>query len=283
MKKTHNIPQHHLPNEPLEPNPILKQMQHLDKLSKPNLVIEHLQRSQAIFEKMQHSQDMLDKLFKPNPVIEQLQRSQAIFEKIQHSQDMLDKLSAPNPITEQLQRSQAIFEKMQHSQDILDKLSEPNVIIGQIQQITQLYEQIYKTDIISSFTSKLKDTEYDDDNLINQIKETKPIVDILKSLPKENQKELIVKIKSYIDAQVDIKLSEKLEERNSSVSSSIEATTIFNDAITAIDTALNSLYGFYAICPDSMKNDVYLICLLLQMSLFSVIAIYFLYNYHKQK
>ena len=281
MKKTNNISQYPLSNKPLKINPILEQMQQcqamLDKLPKPNSILEQMQQHQA----------MLDKLPKSNPILEQMQQHQA----------MLDKLSKLNPILEQIQQHQAMLDKlhksnpilkqMQQYQAMLDKLPKPNPIFNKIQQSAQIYEQLYKSDIISSFTSKLKDTEYNDDNLINQIEETKPMVDILKSLPKEFQESLIEEVKLYIDEQVDIKISAKLKEKNSEINSyntvDPNVSIIFNDAINAISKAFENLCGFYTICPDSMKNDVYLICFLLLMSLFAIPTIYFLYNYYKQK
>lgn len=121
-----------------------------------------------------------------------------------------DELLKPNPIIEQIHQSYTF----------LDELSKPSLMIEQMQQSTQLYEQLYKTDIISSFTSKLKDIEYSDDNLVNQVEETKPMVDVLKSLPKEFQETLIEKVKLYIDEQVDIKVSKKLKETTSEINSS---------------------------------------------------------------
>ena len=279
MKNTHNTSQHHLSDELLKPNPIIEQIHQsytfLDELSKPSLMIEQIQQSTQLYEPILSTQDIikqinqsysfLDELPKPNLMIEQIQHSLSNFEPIFSTQDMIKQIN--------------------QSYALLDELFKSNPIIEQIQQSTQLYEQLYKTDIISSFTSKLKDIEYNDDNLVNQVEETKPMVDVFKSLPKEFQETLIEKVKLYIDEQVDIKVSKKLKETTSEINSSStttpKVTTIFNDAIATIATALESLYGFYTICPDSMKNDVYLICFLLLMTLFAIPTIYFLYNYYK--
>ena len=288
MKKTNNISQYPLSN--LEINPIFEKMQQsqamLDKLPKPN----------PIFEQMKQCQAMLDKLPKSNPILEQMQQSQAmlnklpkpnLFEQMRQSQAMLNKLPKPNPIFEQMRQSQTMLDKLLKPNSIFEQMHRSQAFFNKIQQSTQLYEQLHKSDIISSFTSKLKDTEYNDDNLINQIEETKPMVDILKNLPKEFQESLIEEVKLYIDEQVDIKISAKLKEKNSEINSYNTAdpnvSIIFNDAINAIATAFESLCGFYAICPDSMKNDVYSICFLLLMSLFAIPTIYFLCNYYKQK
>ena len=289
MKKINNISQYPLSN--LEINPIFEQMQQsqamLDKLPKPNPIFEQIKQCQAmldklpksnpIFEQMKQCQAMLNKLPKSNPILEQMQQSQA----------MLNKLPKPNPIFEQMRQSQTMLDKLLKPNSIFEQMHRSQAFFNKIQQSTQLYEQLHKLDIISSFTSKLKDTEYNDDNLINQIEETKPMVDILKNLPKEFQESLIEEIKLYIDEQVDIKISAKLKEKNSEINSYNTAdpnvSIIFNDAINAIATAFESLCGFYAICPDSMKNDVYLICFLLLMSLFAIPTIYFLCNYYKQK
>ena len=288
MKKTNNISQYPLSN--LEINPIFEKMQQsqamLDKLPKPN----------PIFKQMQQCQAMLDKLPKSNPILEQMQQSQAmlnklpkpnLFEQMRQSQAMLNKLPKPNPIFEQMRQSQTMLDKLLKPNSIFEQMHRSQAFFNKIQQSTQLYEQLHKSDIISSFTSKLKDTEYNDDNLINQIEETKPMVDILKNLPKEFQESLIEEVKLYIDEQVDIKISAKLKEKNSEINSYNTAdpnvSIIFNDAINAIATAFESLCGFYAICPDSMKNDVYSICFLLLMSLFAIPTIYFLCNYYKQK
>ena len=243
----------------------LNQMQHLKELSENiNKHTEVLKINQALAGP--------NKLLKHNAVLENI-------EKINRTLAVPNELLKHNSVLENMKMINQAFV-------VPNEFLKHNSVIEKLQKSTQLYERFYETDIISSFTSKLKTTEYYDEGLVKQVEETKPIIDYLKIFPKEFQEQLIVEVQSYINEQVNAKIEEKIQDAisNSTISSDTTSKidTVFSNAMKSISEALTALYGFYELCPVSMKDDVYLICFVLLMSLFALPTIYFLYKYHEE-
>ena len=261
-----------VPNELLEHNSILGNMEKFyQPLVVPNELLEH-NSVLGNMEKFYQALVVPNELLKHNSVLENL-------EKINQAFAVPNELLEHNSVLENL-------EKINQAFTIPNEFLKHNSVIEKFQKSAQLYERFYETDIISSFTSKLKTTEYYDEDLIKQVEETKPIIDYLKIFPKEFKEQLMAEVQSYINEQVNAKIEEKIQDAisNSTISSDTTSKidTVFSNAMRSISEALTALYGFYELCPVSMKDDVYLICFVLLMSLFALPTIYFLYKYHEE-
>ena len=159
----------------------------------------------------------------------------------------------------------------------------PNHICTAIQQSIRIQDKIsYNKDLISSFTSKLKDTEYYDETLVNNLEDINPLLNELEKFP-EYQEQFIQKAYSYIDKIVEAKVKEQVQEELDKIKTSdttkIEVTNILIKAHDYISNNLSTLCDFYIIAPDSMKSDISLICFWLVVVLFAIPVIDFYYNY----
>ena len=159
----------------------------------------------------------------------------------------------------------------------------PNHICTAIQQSIRIQDKIsYNKDLISSFTSKLKDTEYYDETLVNNLEDINPLLNELEKFP-EYQQQFIQKAYSYIDKIVEAKVKEQVQEELDKIKTSdttkIEVTNILIKAHDYISNNLSTLCDFYIIAPDSMKSDISLICFWLVVVLFAIPVIDFYYNY----
>lgn len=159
----------------------------------------------------------------------------------------------------------------------------PNHICTAIQQSIRIQDKIsYNKDLISSFTSKLKDTEYYDETLVNNLEDINPLLNELEKFP-EYQEQFIQKAYSYIDKIVEAKVKEQVQEELDKIKTSdttkIEVTNILIKAHDYISNNLSTLCDFYIIAPDSMKSDISLICFWLVVLLFAIPVIDFYYNY----
>lgn len=159
----------------------------------------------------------------------------------------------------------------------------PNSICMAIQQSIRIQDKIsYNKDLISSFASKLKDTEYYDETLVNNLEDINPLLNELEKFP-EYQEQFIQKAYSYIDKIVEAKVKEQVQEELDKIKTSdttkIEVTNILIKAHDYISNNLSTLCDFYIIAPDSMKSDISLICFWLVVVLFAIPVIDFYYNY----
>lgn len=170
--------------------------------------------------------------------------------------------------------------------NILSQISAPiipNSICMAIQQSIRIQDKIsYNKDLISSFASKLKDTEYYDETLVNNLEDINPLLNELEKFPKY-QEQFIQKAYSYIDKIVEAKVKEQVQEELDKIKTSdttkIEVTNILIKAHDYISNNLSTLCDFYIIAPDSMKSDISLICFWLIVVLFAIPVIDFYYNY----
>lgn len=159
----------------------------------------------------------------------------------------------------------------------------PNHICTAIQQSIRIQDKIsYNKDLISSFTSKLKDTEYYDETLVNNLEDINPLLNELEKFP-EYQEQFMQKAYSYINEIVETKVEEELQKEiakvKTSITTKIAISTILVKAHEYISDNISALCDFYNIAPDSMKSDISLICFWLVVVLFAIPVIDFYYNY----
>ena len=159
----------------------------------------------------------------------------------------------------------------------------PNHICTAIQQSIRIQDKIsYNKDLISSFTSKLKDTEYYDETLVNNLEDINPLLNELEKFP-EYQEQFMQKAYSYINEIVETKVEEEIQKEiakvKTSITTKIAISAILVKAHEYISDNISALCDFYNIAPDSMKSDISLICFWLVVVLFAIPVIDFYYNY----
>lgn len=173
--------------------------------------------------------------------------------------------------------------------NILSQISTPiipNSICTAIQQSIRMQDKIsYNKNLISSFTSKLKDTEYYDEILVNNLEDINPFLNELEKFP-EYQEQFIQKACSYIDKIVEDKVKEQVQEEifkiKTSNTTKIAVSAILIKASDYISNNVSSLCDFYNIAPDSMKSDISWICFWLIVVSFAIAATDFYYNHFKK-
>lgn len=173
--------------------------------------------------------------------------------------------------------------------NILSQISTPiipNSICTAIQQSIRMQDKIsYNKNLISSFTSKLKDTEYYDETLVNNLEDINPFLNELEKFP-EYQEQFIQKACSYIDKIVEDKVKEQVQEEiikiKTSNTTKIAVSAILIKASDYISNNVSSLCDFYNIAPDSMKSDISWICFWLIVVSFAIAATDFYYNHFKK-
>ncbi len=173
--------------------------------------------------------------------------------------------------------------------NILSQISAPiipNSICMAIQQSIRIQDKIsYNKDLISSFASKLKDTEYYDETLVNNLEDINPLLNELEKFP-EYQEQFIQKACSYIDKIVEDKVKEQVQEEiikiKTSNTTKIAVSAILIKASDYISNNVSSLCDFYNIAPDSMKSDISWICFWLIVVSFAIAATDFYYNHFKK-
>lgn len=157
----------------------------------------------------------------------------------------------------------------------------PNSICMAIQQSIRIQDKIsYNKDLIASFTSKLKDTEYYDETFVNNLEDINLLLNELEKFP-EYQEQFIQKACSYIDKIVEAKVEEFTKIKTPDTTK-VAVSAIFIKASEYISNNISSLCDFYNIAPDSMKSDILWICFWLIVVSLAIAATDFYYNHFKK-